>query len=133
MQIDKVRSRVSSGSPIEKPVGFSRAIRNGNYIAVAGTAAIKPDGSTACPGDLYGQTKFCIEIIKRAIEEAGGKLEDVIRTRVMLIDMSQWKEAAKAHGEYFSDIRPACTFIEVNRFISEEWLVEIEADCITSV
>jgi enamine deaminase RidA (YjgF/YER057c/UK114 family) len=125
-------TRISSGSPIEKPVGFSRAIRKGNYIAVAGTAAIKPDGSTACPGDIYGQTKFCIEIVKRAIEEAGGNLEDVIRTRVMLTDMSKWQEAAKAHGEYFSEIRPAYTFVEVSRFISEEWLVEIEADCVLS-
>ncbi len=124
--------KISSGSPIEKPVGFSRAIRSGNYIAVAGTAAIKADGSTACPGDLYGQTKICIDIVKRAIEEAGGALEGVIRTRVMLTDMSKWEEAAKAHGEYFGDIRPACTFLEVNRFISEEWLVEIEADCILS-
>ena len=113
--------KISSGSPLESPIGFSRAIRNGNYIAIAGTAAINPDGTTACLGDLYGQTKFCLEIIKRAIADAGGSLEDIVRTRIILTDISRWKEAAKAHGEYFSNIRPACTFMEVNRFISEEW------------
>ena len=125
------RKNISSGSPIEKPVGFSRAVRMGNVIAVAGTAAIKPDGSTACVGDVYGQTKYCIRIMKKAIENAGGNLKDVIRTRIILTDMSEWKQAAKAHGEFFSEIRPACTFVEVNRFIHEDWLVETEADCIT--
>jgi enamine deaminase RidA (YjgF/YER057c/UK114 family) len=124
------RRNVSTGSPYEKPIGFSRAVRIGNSITVSGTAPIAPDGSTANPGDLYGQTKTCIEIIKKAIENAGGRLEDVIRTRLMLKDISQWKEAAKAHGEYFSHIRPSSTFVEVSGFITADWLVEIEADCI---
>jgi enamine deaminase RidA (YjgF/YER057c/UK114 family) len=82
-------------------------------------------------GDLYNQTKFGMEIIKQAIEKAGGKLENIIRTRIMLKDISIWKEAAKAHGEYFSEIRPVCTFVQISRFINEDWLVEIEADCMT--
>ena len=124
------RKSIASGSPWEKPIGFSRASRIGNIIAVSGTSPIAPDGSTAYPGDVYSQTKCCIGIIKKAIEEAGGELEDVIRTRVMLKDISKWKEAAEAHGELFSEIRPACSFIEVRSFINPEWLVEVEADCV---
>ncbi|MEM8809675.1 MAG: RidA family protein [Cyanobacteria bacterium P01_G01_bin.38] len=117
---------------MEQPIGFSRASRIGNLISVAGTASIDADGATACPGDVYGQTRRCLEIVHKAIKEAGGKLDDVIRTRVMLIDILRWEEAAKAHGEFFADIRPACTFVEVSRFIKEDWLVEIEADCVVS-
>jgi enamine deaminase RidA (YjgF/YER057c/UK114 family) len=126
------RKNISSGSPMEKPIGFSRACRVGNIIAVAGTAPIGPDGRTVGLNNVYEQTKYCIEIMKKAIEEAGGSLQDVVRTRIMLVDMSTWKEAAKAHGEFFSDIRPACTFFEVKGFINKEWLVETEADCVVS-
>lgn len=124
------RKNVSSGSPMEESIGFSRASRIGNIIAVAGTAAIGLDGKTVGINNVYEQTKYCIVIMKKAIEEAGGSLQDVIRTRIMLVDMSTWKEAAKAHGEFFSDIRPACTFVEVTGFINKEWLVETEADCV---
>jgi enamine deaminase RidA (YjgF/YER057c/UK114 family) len=124
------RKNISSGSPMERPIGFSRASRVGNVIAVAGTAAISPDGQTVGINNVYEQTKYCIEIMKKAIEEAGGLLKDVIRTRIMLVDISKWKEAAKAHGEFFSDIRPACTFVQVTGFINKEWLVETEADCV---
>ncbi len=124
------RKNVSSGSQYEKPIGFSRAVRIQNFISVAGTAPIAQDGSTAYLNDLYSQTKYCLEIIKKAIEEAGGNLRDVIRTRMMLIDITKWKKAAQAHGEFFSEIRPATTFMEVSRFIDPEWLIEIEADCI---
>ena len=124
------RLNISSGPTLENSIGFSRAVRIGNVIAVSGTAAILPDGNTAYPGDMYGQTKYCIEIIKRGIEKAGGKLEDVIRTRVMLKDILRWKDAANAHKEFFDTIKPACTFVEVKSFIKEEWLVEIEADCV---
>ena len=124
------RTNVSSCSPMEKPIGFSRASRVGNVIAVAGTAAIGPDGKTVGVDNVYEQTKCCIEIMKKAIEYAGGSIQDVIRTRIMLVDRTTWKEAAKAHGEFFSDIRPACTFVEVKGFINKEWLVETEADCI---
>lgn len=124
------RMCVSSGSPWEKPIGFSRAVKTGNIIAVSGTAPIAPDGSTAYPDDLYNQTKYCIEIMKKAIEQAGGTLENVIRTRIMLKDISKWEQAAKAHGEFFSNIRPACTFVEIKGFVKEDWLVETEADCV---
>ncbi len=124
------RKNISSGSPYEGPIGFSRACRIGNMIAVAGTAPVNPDGSTACPGDLYGQTKRCLEISSEALLKAGGSLNGVIRTRIMLTDASQWKEAARAHGEFFSEIRPACTFVEVSRFIGPDWLVETEVDCV---
>ncbi len=125
-----VRKNISSGSPMETPIGFSRAARIGNHIAVSGSAPIEPDGSTACPGDLYGQTKRCIEIMAAAIQEAGGTLQQVIRTRVYLIEISGWEEAARAHGEIFGDIRPACTFVEVSGLIRPNWLVETEADCV---
>lgn len=124
------RINISSGSEFEKPIGFSRAVRIGNIISIAGTAPLAPDGSTACPDDLYNQTKRCLEIIEKAITDAGGKLENVIRTRVFLKDISDWKKAAKAHGEYFSEIRPASTFVEVKGFINADWLVEMEADCV---
>jgi len=123
------RKNVSSGSPFEKSIGFSRAVKIGNIISVSGTASIARDGSTAHPGNVYEQTKRCIEIMKKAIEEAGGTLENVIRTRIMLTDISTWEEAARAHGEYFADIRPANTFVEVRGFIRKDWLVETEADC----
>jgi enamine deaminase RidA (YjgF/YER057c/UK114 family) len=124
------RKNVSSGSPYEKHIGFSRAVRIDNIIAVSGTAPIAPDGSTAHPNDLYRQTKTCLEIMKKAIEDAGGQLENVIRTRIMLKDISNWEDAARAHGEFFSHIRPACTFVEVKGFVREDWLVETEADCV---
>lgn len=124
------RQNISSGSAYEKPIGFSRAVRIGNIIAVSGTAPIADDGSTASPGNLYEQTSRCIEIMHNAIREAGGTLENVIRTRIYLRNISQWELAAKAHGEYFSEIRPACTFVEIKGLIREDWLVETEADCV---
>ena len=124
------RLNVSSGSAYEKPIGFSRAVRIGNFISVSGTAPIGPDGNTYYPGDLYRQTIRCIEIIKKAIMDAGGQLDNVIRTRVFLKDISEWEKAAKAHGEFFTDIRPACTFVEIKALIKDDWLVEMEADCV---
>jgi len=124
------RINISSGSSYEKPIGFSRAVRIGNIISVAGTAPITDDDTTAHPGDLYNQTKRCLEIMKKAITDAGGKLENVIRTRIFLKDISEWEKAAKAHGEYFSEIRPACSFIEVKGFIKDDWMIETEADCV---
>ena len=124
------RQRISTGSPFEKSIGFSRAVRQGNIIAVSGTAPIAPGGGTAYPGDLYRQTQACIEIIKTAVEQAGGALSDVIRTRIMLTDITRWREAAKAHGEVFGDICPACTLVQVSRFIDADWLVEMEADAV---
>ena len=124
------RRLVSSGSPFEPEIGFSRAVRVGAQISVAGTAPVSTAGGNVAVGDVYGQTKRCLEIINAAIVEAGGALQDVTRTRVMLVDMATWREAARAHGEYFGAIRPACTFVQVSRFIDPQWLVEIEADTI---
>ena len=123
------RQLISSGSPYEHHIGLSRAVRVGPCIAVAGTAPLAHDGSTAHPGDVYAQTKRCLEIMLRAIEDAGGTKHDVVRTRIMLVDITTWKDAARAHGEVFDVIRPACTFVEIGRFIDPAWLVETEADC----
>lgn len=124
------RKLVSSGSRFEPRIGFSRAVRVGNMVAVSGTAPIAPDGGIAAPGDCYGQTRRCLEIIAQAIAKAGLGLDSVIRTRVMLTDISRWEEAARAHGEVFGEIRPASTFVEVKGLIERGWLVEIEADCV---
>ena len=105
-------------------------MRVGAHISVAGTAPISATGGNAALGDFYGQTKRCLEIIDAAIVEAGGNLQDVTRTRVLLLDMTTWREAARAHGEFFGAIRPASTFVQVSRFIDPQWLVEIEADAI---
>jgi enamine deaminase RidA (YjgF/YER057c/UK114 family) len=125
-----MRKLVSSGSPFEPKIGFSRAVRVGPYLAVSGTAPIASDGGVAAPGDVYGQTRRCLEIIAQAIAKAGLGLESVIRTRVMLTDISRWQEAARAHGEVFGAIKPASTFVEVKGLIDKGWLVEIEADCV---
>src|SRR5258708_10628018 len=125
-----MRKLVSSGSPFEPRIGFSRAVRVGPFVAVSGTAPIAPGGGVAAPGDLYGQTKRCLEIIDKAVREAGLTLDSVIRTRVMLTDVSRWEEAARAHGEVFGSVRPASTFVEVKGLIDRGWLVEIEADCV---
>ncbi len=124
------RFLVSSHSPLERPIGFSRAVRSGSWVAVSGTAPINNDGSNACIGDVYGQTNRCLQIIEAALAKAGCTLSQVIRTRIMLKDIARWEEAAKAHGEFFSEIRPACTFVEVKGFIKSEWLVEVEADAL---
>jgi enamine deaminase RidA (YjgF/YER057c/UK114 family) len=125
-----MRTLISSGSPFEPRIGFSRAVRVGQFVAVSGTAPIAPDGGVAAPGDAYGPTRRCLEIIAQAIAKAGLGLEDVIRTRVMLTDISRWEEAARAHGEVFGRVKPASTFVEVKGLINREWLVEIEADCV---
>jgi enamine deaminase RidA (YjgF/YER057c/UK114 family) len=126
-----MRKIVSSGSHLEEPIGFSRACRIDNFISVSGTAPID-NGITVFVGDVYNQTKYCLELSILAIEEAGGSVQDVIRTRIMLTDIYCWKEAAQAHGELFSTIKPACTFVEVSRFIDPQWLVETEIDCVVS-
>ncbi len=126
------RQNVSSGSPYEPIVGISRAVRIGNFIAVSGTAPIGPDGKTIGVGDPKMQAEHCINIIHEALQKAGADLNDVIRTRLFLTRIDDWKVIAEVHGEYFKDIRPACTILEVSRFVNPEWLVEIEADAITS-
>lgn len=124
------RKNISSGSPYETSIGFSRAVRIGNTVCVSGTAPINKDGATAHPGDVYKQSLRCLEIIKSAIEESGGKLENTIRTRIYLTDIRRWKQASKAHAEVFGKIKPASTLVEVSRLLADDWLVEIEADCV---
>ena len=125
------RRNISLNTPLEKSIGFSRAVRIGSNIAVSGTAPIH-DGQTISPGDAYAQTKYCLQLSLDAIKQAGGALQDVIRTRVMLTDINNWQEAAKAHGELFGDIQPACTFVEVSGFIDPQWLIETEMDAVVT-
>ena len=121
--------RISSGSPYEKTIGFSRAVRVGNNISVSGTGPIASGGGTVSPGDAYAQAKRCLEIIFQAIEDAGGKLENVYRTRMYITDASDQEEVGRAHGEYFGDVKPAATMVVVKGLVRDDWLVEIEADC----
>ncbi|MEM9716694.1 MAG: RidA family protein [Pseudomonadota bacterium] len=123
---------VPSGSYLEPIIGFSRAVRVGNHVSVAGTAPIAEGGGTAGVGDVYAQTKRILEIIETALGDAGASMADVVRTRVMLTDATTWEQAAKAHGEAFADIRPACTVVEVTGFVDPDWLVELEVDAIVS-
>lgn len=124
------RKLISSGSPYEPQIGFSRAVRAGNFISVAGTAPIGPDRSTIGVGDPAAQTRRCLEIIREALQEAGASLHDVIRTRIFLTRIADWEAAGRIHGEFFGDIRPASTMIQVAQFIDPDWLVEIEADAV---
>lgn len=126
----KERVLVSSGSPYESIIGFSRAVRVGCVIAVGGTAPMGPDGKTVGIGDPAAQTKQCLETIEMALNKAGASLEHVVRTRTFLTDISQWEEIGRAHGEFFGSIRPASTMVQVTAFIQPEWLVEIEADAV---
>ncbi len=126
------RRNFSSGAKWEPIVGYSRAVRIGNTIEVAGTCAVDQDGNPVGQGDPYLQTKRILEIIQLAIEQLGGNIADVIRTRIYVTQIDQWAEIGKAHGEVFSDIRPATTMIEVSSLISQEYLVEIEATAIVT-
>ncbi|MEM9913168.1 MAG: RidA family protein [Pseudomonadota bacterium] len=125
-----MRKLISSGSYLEPEIGFSRAVRVGDIIAVSGTAPIGESGETIGEDDVYAQTMRCLNIASSALAQAGGRMEDVIRSRIMLTDVTTWREAARAHGEVFGAFRPACTFVEVSRFIDPGWLVEIEIDAI---
>jgi len=111
-------------------VGFSRAVRVGDFIAVGGTAPLGSNGETVAPGDAAGQARRCIEIIKGALEEAGASLNDVVRTRVFLRRIEDWGAVAKVRGEYFREVRPVDTIMQITTFINPEWLVEIEADAV---
>lgn len=124
------RKLVSSGSYLEPIIGFSRAVRVGNIIAVGGTAPIAAGGGTAAKGDVYGQAKRIFEIIGKALADAGAGFEHVTRTRVMLTDMALWDDAAKAHAEVFRDIRPVTTVMAVSGFVDPDWLIEIEVDAV---
>lgn len=121
-----MRKLISSGSPFEESIGFSRAVRVGNQIFVSGTAPI----GAPQPTDPYGQAKLCLHIIQKALEEAGASLNDVVRTRTYLTNRDDYEEVARAHGEFFGEIRPASTMIVVAGLLAENWLVEIEADAV---
>jgi len=122
------RQRVSSGSPYEPIIGFSRAVRVGHRVEVGGTAPIWPDGS--CDPDAGAQTRRCFEIIEAALREAGASLADVVRTRTYLVDVADWEAVGRVHGELFAEIRPASTMVVVTGFLDPRWKVEIEADAI---
>lgn len=125
---DDGRQRVSTGSPFEPIVGISRAIRAGNLIAVTSTAPLAPDGRTVGAGDPLVQSRRCLEIIQDALSELGAELCHVYRTRTFLTRIEDWEAVARVHGEFFRDVRPANTIVQVSGFIDPEWLVEFEAD-----
>jgi len=124
------KTLVPSDSPYAPIIGFSRAVRVGNYISVGGTAPIDSEGKTVGIGDPATQTRTCIETIKKALEEAGATLNDVVRTRMLLTNISDWKDIAKVRGEYFKNIQPVDTVMEVSCFINPEWVIEIEVDAV---
>jgi enamine deaminase RidA (YjgF/YER057c/UK114 family) len=124
------RKTASSGSKWEPKMGYSRAVRSGNLIAVTGTVGVDANGGYS--PSLAEQTKRALVIIKAAIEALGGKIEQVIRTRMYVTDISQWEQVAKVHGEIFAEIRPATTIVQVARLIDSEAKIEIEADAIVA-
>ena len=126
------RRSVSTGSPYEPIVGISRAVRIGNVICVAGTAPLGPDGKTVGKGDAAAQARRCFEISRAALEQLGVGLADVIRTRILLTRIEDWRAVAEVHGEYFGDIRPVNTIMQVSRFIDPDWLIETEVDAVVS-
>jgi len=125
-----MRTLVSSGSPYEPTIGISRAVRAGSIVTVAGTAPLGPDGRTVGHGDPAAQARRCFAIIASALEQAGASLRHVVRTRILLTRIDDWRQVAPVHGEVFRDIRPVNTIMQVSRFIDPDWLVEIEADAV---
>lgn len=126
------RKHVSSGAPWEAIVGYSRAVRVGDHIVVAGTIATDSDGNAIAPGDAYAQTKAAIATIGAALEELGASFTDVVRTRTFITDLDQWEAFGRAHGEVFAEIRPASTLVGVSGLINPDCVVEIEVDAIVT-
>ncbi|MFN8507038.1 MAG: RidA family protein [Dehalococcoidia bacterium] len=126
------RVRVSSGAPWEATVGYSRAVRVGNIVAVSGTVAANADGTIHAPGDAYAQARRCLEIIEAALREAGASLADVMRTRMFVTDITRFEEFGRAHGEFFAAVRPAATMVEVRALIDPAALIEIEVEAVVA-
>ena len=126
------RRLVSSGSPFEPRVGMSRAVRVGDWVSVSGTAPLGPDGKTVGRGDPAAQMRRCLEVVAMALAKAGARMDDVVRTRILLTRIDDWEAVTRVHGEVFGTIRPTNTVMQVTRFIDPEWLVEIEADAIVT-
>lgn len=125
-----MRQNISSGGPWEELVGYSRAVRIGNIVAVSGTTAAMPDGTVYGGEDAYAQAYRALEIAERALTEAGARRDDVIRTRMFVTDIRKWEEFSRAHGDFFREIRPASTMVEVRRLMTPEMLIEIEVDAV---